>query len=214
MREKKDKSQRSTLVFILQLVRHSRDFFKTPLEIVLEIFPYLNNLSARMVCVLDVDQTKSPSRLIYKMHIKDPDSILLRSSCLHGALLCEHVYDCNGCERPDNAPESLAHTPKNLILWSYRWWKERLQRRGCTVFIIYLPGHILNLLLGTSGCTPSTLETPGPCCSPSALHHSMAIGPLSHAVRAIFPVESLHAIHHNKEAAILAMQLSCPPSSQ
>lgn len=53
------------------------------------------------------------------MHIKDPepDSSLLQCSCLYGALLCDHVYDCDVCERPDNTPESLAHTLKNYIYY-------------------------------------------------------------------------------------------------
>lgn len=31
----------------------------------------------------------------------------------YGALLCEHVYDCNGCGRLDNVPESFSYTPED-----------------------------------------------------------------------------------------------------
>lgn len=105
----------------------SADISKTTLEIKLEILFIYIILVLRQSLHWAWTQAQRLSRLIYKMHIKDPDpdSSLLQGSCLYGALLCEHVYGCNGCESPDNAPRSIAHTLKNLMLWSYR------RRKGC-----------------------------------------------------------------------------------
>lgn len=76
--------------------------------------PYLHDSSSRIAYALGMNQRAQAE------YIKDPYSRLLQGSSLCGALLCEHVYDCNGCERSDNAPESLTHTLKNLTLWPYR----------------------------------------------------------------------------------------------